>query len=237
MGDTSFKILLIGLLLFFSGCMSQMDDNEPQVVDLLTAFDFENGSQGWEGGISDYPLNYPDSAQYKVGNDILANSLSSDSKGLTISADNPSGELFYYFKRKVSDLEPNQNYRLDFEFLVYAQVAGSGDGELFLKIGATNFVPELITQTSGKAGDCIALNIDKGASNSDSGLDVVNIGSVKEFTGNTPEVISGNSFDFPIEVVADANGEVWLIIGVDSGIKSDLTFGMMALTVYYRKQF
>jgi len=38
-------------------------------------------------------------------------------------------------------------------------------------------------------------------------------------------------------VVADANGEVWLIIGVDSGIKSNLTFGMMALTVYYRKQF
>lgn len=231
------KILIIVVFLFLSGCSSQMDNNDSQIVDLLTAFDFENGRQEWEGGISDYPINYQDSAEFKVSNDIVANSLSTEGKGLTISAENPNGELFYYFFRKVSDLIPNQNYRLDFEFLVYTQLSGTEEGELFLKIGATNFAPELVTQSIGNAEDYVVLNIDKGDTNSDSGMDLVNIGSVKEFVGNTPELISGNSFDTLIEVVSDNNGEVWLIVGVDSGIKSNLTFGMAALTVYYRKQF
>jgi hypothetical protein len=34
-------------------------------------------------------------------------------------------------------------------------------------------------------------------------------------------------------VMADSQGSVWLIIGVDSSIRSQLTFGLMAMTVYY----
>jgi hypothetical protein len=222
---------------FWAGCSSQNAEESLAIVDFLTAFEFESGDQGWEGGISDFPADFPDRANlYAVSNDIIPNSLSTDSKGLNITADNPNGDLFYFFKRKISGLEPASRYRLDFEFLVYTQLQGISEGEIFLKIGAVNFEPELEFQAFGSETDYLMLNVDKGDNNDESGADVVNIGSVKEFSGDTPEVISGNSFDFPIEAVSDNNGELWLIVGVDSGVKSTLTFGMSALTVYYRKQ-
>ena len=82
----------------------------------------------------------------------------------------------------------------------------------------------------------LVLNIDKGDTNSESGKDIVNVGSIKQFTSDTPGAISGNTFDIDFEVESDENGEIWLVIGVDSGLKSQLTFGLAALTVYYQKQ-
>jgi hypothetical protein len=38
------------------------------------------------------------------------------------------------------------------------------------------------------------------------------------------------------EVESNSAGEIWIIIGVDSGIKSDLTFGIEALTAYFRER-
>lgn len=226
------------LMLSLAACTAQEDDNEAEHVDLLTAFEFANGNQEWKGGISDFPIDYLDSVVYKINNEAVPNSLTSSGKALNISAVNPHRDLFYYFLRKESGLEPGERYKIDFEFLVYTQLTGKVDGDLYLKLGATNFPPELSPRMSGtdKNIELISLNVDKGDTNSASGTDVVNIGSIKEFTGEKPEVISGNNFDKRIEVVADRQGNVWLIIGVDSGISGQLTFGMAALTVYFRKQ-
>ena len=62
------------------------------------------------------------------------------------------------------------------------------------------------------------------------------IGSIREFTSEIPEVVSGNTFDQNFEVVSNNAGEIWIMIGVDSGIKSKLTFGIEALTVYFRQR-
>ena len=137
-------------------------------------------------------------------------------------------------------MEPNKKYKIDFEFLIYTQLLTQIDklssDELYLKIGAVNYEPSLEQFTWRNSLDYMALNVDKGATNSDSGEDIINIGSVSELTSDTPEAISGNTFDQLIEVETDKDGTVWLIVGVDSGIKSQLTFGMAALTVFYRKQ-
>ena len=84
--------------------------------------------------------------------------------------------------------------------------------------------------------DYKALNIDKGDINSESGQDAINVGSIKEYASETPEVISGNTFDDNFEIESNKAGEIWILIGVDSGIKSSITFGMEALTVYYREK-
>ncbi len=234
------KALLLILFLWLAGCSSNMDHQASEFVDLLTAYDFENGPQGWEGGISDFPVDYKDSADYEFSNFQMPNSLSLEGKSLKISADNPYGDLFYFFKRKIPDLEPNKKYKIDFEFLIYTQLLTQIDklssDELYLKIGAVNYEPSLEQFTWRNSLEYMALNVDKGATNSDSGEDIINIGSVSELTSITPEVISGNTFKHFIEVESDKDGAVWLVIGVDSGLKSQLTFGMAALTVYYRKQ-
>ena len=116
-GDMMKYLLIIPLLLLL-GCMEQ---NAVESVDLISAFDFDSGAQDWEGGISDYPINYEDSTDYQLSNIQVPGELLMQGKGLNISAENPHGDLFYYFKRHIAGLAPNTNYKLDFEFLVYTQ--------------------------------------------------------------------------------------------------------------------
>lgn len=231
----SFIVLAIGLF----GCAMDMD-SQSTVVDLITTFDFEQDHQAWEGGISDYPADYEGSSDFTFNSVITPSNLVLEGKGLSISADNPHGELFYYFKREIAGLVPGKKYKVDFEFLVYTQLLTQSDNltdeELYLKIGAVNYMPELKQFVWQSSIDYIVLNIDKGTTNSDSGTDLANIGSVKEFTSDIPEDIFGNTSDFQIEVEANADGAIWIVIGVDSGVKSELTFGLAALTVYYRER-
>jgi hypothetical protein len=232
----SFLILILNLV----GCSSDMDNQSAEIVDLLTVFDFENGDQEWEGGISDFPADYGDSSKYLFDNSQVPLVLPVDGNGLSISADNPHGDLFYYFMRKVSGLESNRKYKIDFEFLVYTelltQASKPSSDELYLKVGAVGHEPELKKTVWQNSMDYIALDVDKGETNSSSGSEIINIGSVKQFTSETPEVISGNTFDFVIEVETNNDGVVWLVMGIDSGIKSQLNFGMAAVTVYFREK-
>ncbi len=218
-----------------SGCTSELESSK--FVDLLTAFDFENGSQGWEGGISDYPVDYADSTDFSFEYSPIPSNLLVEGNGLEISAENPHGDIFYFFKKQISGLQPNKKYKLDFEFLVYTQLNDptikSLTDELYLKMGAVNYAPQLEKTVLQNSLEYKILNIDKGSANNEGGKNIVNIGSVKEFTKVTTKIVSGNTFDFNIEVVSNNDGDVWLIVGVDSGVKSYLTFGMTALTVYF----
>ena len=160
------------------------------------------------------------------------------SSGINIQADNPHGDLFYYFKRKIIGLNANTVYQLDFEFLVYAQLVvqpeKSSTNELYLKLGAVNYEPQLEEVVWRNNLDYKTLNVKKGELNSDGGVDMLNVGSIKEFTSEVPEIISGNTFDSNFEVKTNADGELWILVGVDSEIKSQLRFGLEALTIYYR---
>jgi len=230
-------LLTAVLFLLLGGCKGNLEDQ----VDLLTAFDFESGDQLWKGGISDYPVGYEDSIYFLMSTEKVNNSSFLDeSSGLNISGENPHGDLFYYFNRKVDGLIPNKKYKLDFEFLIYAQLLEKPETlsseELYLKVGAVNYKPELLKVLWRNSLEYQALNIDKGEFNSEGGQDMINIGSIKKFTSEIPEVVSGNTFDLNFELESNDAGEIWILIGVDSGIKSNLTFGIEALTVYYRER-
>jgi len=221
-------------------CISCAGDMEEQ-VDFLTTFDFESGDQLWQGGVSDYPVHYEDTIYFMMSTIKVDNSSFLDaSSGLNVTGDNPHGDLFYYFNRKISGLEPNKRYKLDFEFLVYAQLLEKPEvlssEELYLKVGAVNHEPGLEKIIWHNDIDYQILNVDKGELNSEGGQDMINVGSIKHFTGEIPEVVSGNTFDLNFERETNDKGELWLLIGVDSGIKSNLTFGLEALTVYYRER-
>jgi len=235
-GKAFIGLVLIPLLFLF-GCLSQMESDS---VDLLSTFDFESGIQEWEGGISDYPVDSKETLTLSVDYDPVPSNSLLDGNGPYVSADNPHGDLFYFFKRKVEGLIPNMHYKLDFEFLIYTQLQNLSKDisseDLYLKIGAVDFEPKLEQVTWRNSLEYDALNVDKGILNSDSGEDLINIGSIKQFTSDQAELISGNTFDFQIDVKTNTEGKIWLIIGVDSGIKSQLTFGLAALTVYYREQ-
>jgi len=232
-----FSVLVIIILLFFGSCSDDMQYDSLDYAELISTFDFESADQLWEGGISDYPLDFKDSLHYYVANEQLtsANAVY-DGNSLSISADNPHGDLFYYFKKKISGFKPKTTYKLDFEFLLFSELGDNQsipkDQDLFLKMGGVNFDPSLRTEQR-HFSEYVTLNVDKGGSNEGSGKDIVNLGSMKNFLKDQPGSVSGNTFDVPMEVKSDADGAIWLLIGVDSGVKSPLTFSLAAVTVYY----
>jgi hypothetical protein len=227
--------LIVGILLF--ACSNQMDQSASDYAELISTFDFETADQFWDGGISDYPVDYGDSMEYVVRSQQLdySNSLYSG-KGMSITADNPHGDLFYFFKRKVSGFKPNTNYKVDFDFLVYSQSHDEYEiaEEIYLKVGAVNVEPHVeLQKISSSDQGYVTLNLDKGMDNAGSGTDLVNIGSIKKLTSLDADAISGNTFDMELRMKTDVNGDIWLLIGVDSGLRSPLTFSLAAITVYY----
>ena len=160
------RTVIAVLLLIVGGCSGDMEDQ----VDLLTTFDFESGDQLWTGGISDFPVAYEDDLYFLMSTEKVRNSSFLDeSSGLNVSGENPHGDLFYYFSRKVGGLIPNSKYKLDYEFLVYAQLLEKPDKlsseELYLKVGAVNYEPELEKVLWRNSLEYKALNIDKGEFN------------------------------------------------------------------------
>ncbi len=237
MRDKIRSIFIVLAMFWLGGC--SLNDMEGREADLISVFDFESGSQNWEGGIADYPVLTRDSLSYKFENLQVPNNLLVEGSGLKITADNPHADLFYYFVRQITDLMPNTQYKLDFEFLLYVQtdndIDKSNNDGVYLKIGAVGHEPILVRKIMDNNQEYMVLNIDKGETNRDSGKDLVMTGEITSFMGISPEVISGNTFDKTIGVKTDADGSLWLIIGVDSGIKTRLTFGLTAVTVYYKQ--
>ena len=228
------------VLLLLGACNTTFEDNALSDVDLISSFDFETGHQDWIAGVSDYSVS--DSSEnteysYSFYNSKTPDNLPWQGYGLTITAENPHGDLFYFFKKHVSGLKSNVNYKVDFEFIVYTQLeAGNVVGtteDVFLKVGAVNSEPITQLAETGGIAEYYTLNLDKGTTNAGSGEDLQNLGSIKNYTKATVEAISGNTFKSPLIVKTDAQGSIWLIIGVDSSIQNQLTFGLMAMTVYY----
>lgn len=225
------------IVLMMWGCSDAMEKDAAEYADLISTFDFQSSDQRWDGGISDYPLDYEDSSEFVIRSQQLnyANSVY-DGNGMSISANNPHGDLFYYFKRKITGFRPNTAYSVDFDFLVFSQIHNEKvdlSQDIFLKVGAVNFEPKIVEIKLGTGQAYLSLNVDKGSLNSDSGSDMVNMGSIKGFTSMEAEAISGNTFDKDLWVQSDASGAIWLLIGVDSGVKSELTFSLAAITAYY----
>jgi hypothetical protein len=75
------------------------------------------------------------------------------------------------------------------------------------------------------------MNIDKGLAD-ESGNDMVTVGNIQSPSGTgTPTTKSNSNYtDFPFRVKSNSKGEIWLIVGTDSG-STGLT------TLYYSKVY
>ena len=232
-----FRVLYFSSMIYLAGCAQSEDSMLLEDVDLISTYDFVGGYQDWQAGISDFPTSTLDSTSFSFYNSRTPSNLPWQGYGLSVTADNPHGDLFYFFKKHITGLKANKAYNLKLEFMVYSQL-DSGElvktGEnIYLKVGAVNFEPKLERIKNENFKDYKVLNVDKGAANHDSGEDLVNLGSIVKFTKSQPDAFSGNNLKNPIRVTSDANGGSWIVIGADSGIRNRLTFGLIAITIYY----
>ncbi len=228
-GRYIFSILLISL---FSCSLS---DEAPSISVFTASFDFNESQDGWEADFTDLPSTLDDTSFYQLRYEYtdLPSNLG-DRKSFMLSGNNHSDDLFMFIKRKITGLIPNTSYNLVFEVELASNAAagsvgiGGSPGEsVFLKAGASEIEPRKIAESNK-----YVLNIDKG-NQSTPGDNAIVLGNISVPSASTDYVLisrNNTSSEGHQPFIAQSNdaGEIWLVVGTDSGFEG-------VTTVYYTK--
>lgn len=201
---------------------------------LSWSFDFRAGAQGWEAGFTDYSRLTSD-LRLDSGIVPLPSEIGAGT-GFLLTGANRSDDLFMFLRRRLGPedgITPDTDYLVNY-YIVVASNAQSGCGgiggapgeSVYLKAGASSTKPEAILE-----GDDYRLNVDKGNQAQD--------GPAASLVGNIANGIVCDLSDAPFvslvrshrhtTVVRSSNaGELWLLVGTDSGFEG-------TTTLYYQR--
>jgi hypothetical protein len=205
-------------------------NNKRDVEPVEYSFEFTSDTEGWTGDFADYPVGEAESYELEFEHTTLPAPLDETEAALRLSGLNKSDDLFMFIKRKISGLEPNTTYYATFyvEFASnvpdgLAGVGGSPGESVFVKAGATQTEPD----TEEDKMNYHRMNIDKG-NQSQGGADMVVVGDFSNDTDSDEYTLKTVTNENRFTVTTDANGELWLIAGTDSGFEA-------TTTIYYNK--
>lgn len=226
------------LIVLFAGLVfSCFPDQEVRIYSV--SYIFKDSASGWEGDFADYPA---DSAGYhlQAGLDTLPYNLNPDStkKAIRISGINGSDDLFMFIKRKVSGLRRNTTYQLLFNVRLASNaptnavgIGGAPGESVFIKVGASAVGPERTL-----VGEFYRLNIDKG-NQAEGGENMVVIGhiGVAPTTNKYTLIVRNNGSANSVYATTDDAGELWLIVGTDSGFEGQTTLYYTQVDVLFNQ--
>ena len=184
-------------------------------------FDFSDTDHGWVGGFADLPGDF-DAKYWGLVADLRAVPVYTfiAANALYISGNNHSDDLFMYFKRHITGLEPNTQYRVAFQADFFSNyrvgsvgIGGSSADSVYLKAGATAEEPRTVTEGE----DWLIMNVDKG-NQAVGGADAVVLGTIgKPDDGTDYYALVSRQSTESFTMTTDANGGAWLFFGTDSG--------------------
>lgn len=228
------KLFLGGLavlLITFAGC--KKDDNTNPVETKEFTFNFQTNTEGWIGDFADYPNdpNVEDYYELEFSHSMLPDPLNSSEGALRQSGNNHSDNLFMYVKKILTGLEQNTNYEIDVEIEIATNapsgligVGGSPGESVAIKAGASTIEPMKVLDNYDNH---YRMNIDKG-NQSQEGANMKLIGDFANGTDLSDYKLKVLKTTTPVSVMSNSNGEVWVIVGTDSGYEA-------TTTIYYNR--
>jgi len=194
-------------------------------------YDFRVSTLGWTADFADYPPNIGTGYELDTRLRFMPRKLTRvPRQGFYIQGHNRSGDLFMFLKRRLrveDGIVAGQTYRIEYVITLASNAAtgcfgiGGAPGEsVFLKGGASSIEPLAVLQSNGN----LRMNVDKG----------------NQSTGGTAASVAGNIANgIPCEqaspyypfaliqrfhqhttnVTANEGGELWLLVGTDSGFE------------------
>ncbi len=200
-----------------TSCTSSQDPQEADEAEF--SFTFANDAEGWTAGFADLPVDFNQSIyELDSGHRPLPDGL--EGNGLYIQGHNRSDDLFMFFKRQVDGLKVDATYAASASIDLATNVpsgsfgiGGSPGESVFVKAGAATVEPVA-------EGEDLRMNIDKG-NQSNGGEAMVVLGNVAhpDVTGEEYRIKSLDNAGSPVNVAADSEGRLWLIVGTDSGFE------------------
>lgn len=215
----SISALLLAVAIFFVSC--KKEDNNPNAK--IFTYDFSSSQDGWIGGFSDHHDTSTADFNLVFLRTNLPSPLNTSKQSLKLGGTNRSDDLFMFLKRQITGLNPNTTYKIKFEVEFASNtptnqvgVGGSPDA-VMLKAGATLIEP---ISTLNTAQAMYRMNINQGRQMSE-GIDMNNLGTIGVADNTTQyTLITKNNSSKLFTIKTNASGEVWVIIGTDSGFES-----------------
>ena len=200
---------------------------------ITVSYDFRNGAQGWQAGFADYPP-ATDNGFYELKAEIqaLPPELGANGTGFYIQGNNHSDDLFMFLKRRLSSEDgilPGQTYEITFK-VVFASpaqtgcagIGGSPGESVFMKAGASPAEPRALLSSTPGLFSWLRMNVDK-SNQAQSGIAasvVSTIANGRPCDPSSPGYVSVERVHQHTSLVnANSKGELWLLIGTDSGFE------------------
>lgn len=222
--------LITGVFVFMIVIAGCEEGDSSEKITKTFSYTFLSDAEEWTGDFADYPIGQKENYELHFGHATLPAPLNAAEGALLLTGSNQSDDLFMFIKRKISGLSPGATYSVNFavEFASdvpdgLVGVGGSPGESVFIKAGASRIEPMKIESSDGY----YRMNIDKG-NQSQGGGDMVVIGDFSNDTDSNTYVLVERTNENPFQVQADDEGELWLIIGTDSGFEA-------TTTIYYNK--
>ncbi len=224
-----FLVLLVVLLvpvMLVVGCSKGGNGGGSEGINF--EFDFSESDKGFVGDFTDYPVNYePDIYELEFDHVALPAELDRSGKGLMLQGHNRSDDLFMYIRKQLTGLTPNTLYSIviEAEFATDAPAGAVGIGgppgeALFVKVGASTEEPVPV-EGETNAENYFLLNVDKGGQ-SEGGQNAIVVGDGAKLENdefNVYELKTLNNAGEPLEIESDADGNLWIFVGTDSGFE------------------
>jgi hypothetical protein len=213
------QFILLSVVFLLSSCN---DDDTNVNPDTSFTYSFEQSTEGWGAGFSDYPKDWDKNRlEFEFEYETLPAEVNKAGKALRVSGRNISDDLFLFVKKKLTRLEPNHTYKVSFKIELASKypeqsvgIGGSPGSSVYLKAGGSTIEPQPI-----EVDNDIRMNIDKG-NQSQGGNNMVVLGNIGiPSSDDKYQLITRNNNQKPIDITTNNDGSLWIIIGTDSGFE------------------
>lgn len=231
------RFLMTGLafLLTFS-MMTGYTSAAAATADNSLYFDFEKDDGGFTPIYADYPNSEGVENFYEFRHSYEEIPIDGAGKGIFISGNNHSDDLFMGYVKTLEGLAPARTYHVTVSFKLATDVdsgqvgVGGSPGEsVTVKCGLTQTQPVSIVYGTGEYA-YYRLNIDAGQQ-SNGGKDMVVVGDMAKTENNRPGEYEFKEFQAEFDVAANILGEIFLIIGTDSGFEATTSYYLDDISV------
>lgn len=203
-------------------------------------YNFEKDDAGFTPIFSDYPDSEGSDEFYELRHEYAEIPIEGAGKGLFISGNNHSDDLFMGYVKKIDGFSPNTAYRFDVCFKLATDVdggmmgIGGAPGEaVSVKCGIVTTEPRSEVNKA-ESGNTYRMNIDTGKQHN-GGKDMVLVGDIAKTMSWYPEQYEFKEFQTGFDVTTNENGEVWLIIATDSGFEGTTSYYLDDIIVRWEK--
>lgn len=184
-------------------------------------FDFEEGDSDFLPIFADLPAVEGTEEFYELEHGHVTVPVEGAGKGMFLSGNNHSDDLFMGYYKELAGLTPGERYVFQVAFQLATDVeggligiGGSPGSSVYVKGGVTAQKP-VAAETEEQY---YRLNLDKGNQGT-GGADMALLGDIEKYDPQRPGEYEFKTFAFSAEAVPGEDGKVYLILGTDSGFE------------------